>query len=185
MMKIKTPLSDDVLKKLRTGDEVLLNGTIFTARDAAHRLLFELLRCNKKLPFDIKGAVIYYTGPTPRKSGLSPTGEQIIGSCGPTSSYRMDKYTPELVKHGLKATVGKGSRSKEVIAAMKKYKAVYFAATGGIGALISKCVKKSEIIAFPDLGCEAVCKLEVEDFPLIVINDIYGNDLYDAVALTK
>ncbi|MFH0947811.1 MAG: Fe-S-containing hydro-lyase [Elusimicrobiota bacterium] len=173
MIKIKTPLIDDVLSKLKSGDEILLSGIIFTARDAAHKLLFELLHCNRKLPFDLEGAVIYYTGPTPKKPN------QIIGSCGPTSSYRMDKYTQELLEHGLKATVGKGCRSKEVVAAMKKYKAVYFAATGGVGALLSKCVKKSEIIAFPDLGCEAVYKLEVEKFPLIVVNDIYGNDLYE------
>lgn len=172
VIKIKTPLTEDVLKKLKTGDEVLLSGTIFTARDEAHKRLLELLRRNKKLPFDIKGSVIYYTGPTPAKPG------QIISSCGPTSSYRMDKYTPELLKRGLKATVGKGRRSKEIVAALKKHKAVYFAATGGVGALISKCVKKSEIIAFADLGCEAVYRLIVKDFPLIVINDIYGNDLY-------
>ncbi len=175
VIKIKTPLTEDVLKKLKAGDEVLLCGTIFTARDEAHKRLLELLRRNKKLPFDIKGAVIYYTGPTPAKPG------QIIGSCGPTSSYRMDKYTPELLKRGLKATIGKGCRSKGIVAAMKKYKAVYFAATGGVGALISQCVKKSEIIAFADLGCEAVYRLEVKDFPLIVINDIYGNDLYQKI----
>ncbi len=175
MIKIKTPLTEDVLKKLKAGDEVLLSGTIFTARDEAHKRLLELLRRNKKLPFDIKGAVIYYTGPTPAKPG------QIIGSCGPTSSYRMDKYTPELLKRGLKATVGKGMRSKEIVAAMKKYKAVYFAATGGVGALISQCVKKSEIIAFSDLGCEEVHRLDVKDFPLVVINDIYGNDLYQKI----
>ena len=171
VIKIKAPLTEDVLKKLRAGDEVLLCGTIFTARDEAHKRIIKI----KKLPFDIKGAVIYYTGPTPAKPG------QIIGSCGPTSSYRMDKYTPELLKRGLKATVGKGRRSKEIVAAMKKYKAVYFAATGGVGALISKCVKKSEIIVFPDLGCEAVYRLEVKDFPLVVINDIYGNDLYQKI----
>ena len=175
MKKLRAPLTEDILKKLTAGDEVLLCGTIFTARDAAHKRLLELLRRNKKLPFDIKGSVIYYTGPTPTKPG------QIIGSCGPTSSYRMDKYTPELLKRGLKAAIGKGCRSKEIVSALKKYKAVYFAATGGVGALISKCVKKSEIIAFADLGCEAVHKLEVENFPLVVINDIYGNDLYQKI----
>ena len=175
MIKINTPLTEDVLKKLKAGDDVLLCGTIFTARYEAHKRLLELLRRNKRLPFDIKGAVIYYTGPTPTKPG------QIIGSCGPTSSFRMDKYTPELLKRGLKVTIGKGRRSKEVVAALKKYKAVYFAATGGIGALISKCVKKSEIIAFADLGCEAVYKLDVKNFPLVVINDIYGNDLYQKI----
>lgn len=174
MKKIRTPLTEDVLKKLKAGDGVLLCGTIFTARDEAHKRLIKL----KKLPFDIKGAVIYYTGPTPAKPG------QIIGSCGPTSSYRMDKYTPELLKSGLKAAIGKGCRSKETVSALKKYKAVYFAAAGGVGALLSKCVKKSEIIAFADLGCEAVYKLDVKDFPLIVINDIYGNDLYQKIVNT-
>ena len=175
MIKIRTPLLSDVVKKLKSGDEVLLNGIIYTARDEAHKLLFELLCCGKKLPFDLKGAVIYYTGPTPE------SGNYVIGSCGPTSSYRMDKYTPELLKCGLKATIGKGQRCKEVVAAMQKYKAVYFAATGGAGALLSKCVKKSEVVAFSDLGCEAVRRLEVEEFPLIVINDIYGNDLYEKI----
>ncbi|MFH1541202.1 MAG: Fe-S-containing hydro-lyase [Elusimicrobiota bacterium] len=175
MIKIKTPLTENILEKLKIGDEILLSGTIFTARDAAHKRLSELLHSNKKLPFDIKGAVIYYTGSTPAKP------EQVIGSCGPTSSYRMDKYTPKLLEHGLKATIGKGSRSKEIIASMKKHKAVYFAATGGVGALISKCVKKSEIIAFPDLGCEAIHRLNIKDFPLIVANDIYGNDLYNEI----
>jgi len=171
VIKIKTPLTAGVLKKLKAGDEVLLCGTIFTARDEAHKRLISI----KNLPFNIRGSVIYYTGPTPSKPG------QVIGSCGPTSSYRMDKYTPELFRRGLKATVGKGCRSKEIVAAMKKYKSVYFASTGGVGALISKCVIKSEIVAFADLGCEAVYRLDVKDFPLVVINDIYGNDLYQKI----
>jgi len=176
MIRINTPLSDDVIKELKAGDEVLLSGTIYTARDQAHKRLTELLSQKKKLPFDLRGAVIYYTGPTPTRPG------QVIGSCGPTSSYRMDKYTSTLLKLGLKATIGKGRRSKDVVAAMKKHKAVYFAATGGAGALISKCVKSSKLIAFPDLGCEAIYRLTVKDFPLIVINDIRGNDLYKDVA---
>ncbi|OGS45359.1 MAG: fumarate hydratase [Elusimicrobia bacterium RIFOXYD2_FULL_34_15] len=172
MKRIQTPLTEKIIKTLKSGDEVLLSGIIYTARDAAHKRLISNL---KKLPFEIKGSVIYYTGPTPAKPG------QVIGSCGPTSSYRMDKYTSELLKQGLKATIGKGKRSKEVIDAMKKYKGIYFAATGGIGALLSKCVKKAEIIAFSDLGCEAIYKLEVENMPLIVINDIKGNDLYENI----
>ena len=175
MIKINSPLTNDVVKKLKIGDEVLLSGTVYTARDQAHKRLTVLLSNKNKLPFDLKGTVIYYTGPTPTKPG------QVIGSCGPTSSYRMDKYTPELLKLGLKATIGKGRRAKEVVAAMKKYKAVYFAATGGAGALISKCVKSSKVVAFPELGCEAIYKLEVKDFPLIVINDIHGNDLYKKI----
>jgi len=175
MKKITTPLSDDVLKTLKAGDEVLLSGTIYTARDAAHkRLSNHLLLTTDQLPLILKGAVIYYTGPTPEKPG------KIIGSCGPTSSYRMDRYTAILLKNGLKATIGKGPRSEEVKKAMEKHKAVYFAAPGGTGALLSKCVKRSEIIAYPELGCEAVRKLEVENFPLIVINDIKGRDFYNS-----
>ena len=176
MKKIITPLTDDVLKTLRAGDEVLLSGTVYTARDAAHKRMVKCLPaagCRvAELPFVLNGAVIYYTGPSPEKP------RQVIGSCGPTSSYRMDKYTSVLLEHGLKATIGKGTRSEEVKKAMKKNKAIYFAATGGAGALISKRVIKSEVIAYYELGCEAIRKLEVKDFPLVVINDIYGNDFY-------
>jgi fumarate hydratase subunit beta len=172
-IKITTPLTNEVLKKLKSGDSVLINGTIYTARDATHLRLVALIKTNKKLPFDLHGAVIYYVGPTPSKPG------QVIGSAGPTTSCRMDAYSPILMEHGLKGMIGKGKRSQKVIDAMKKYKAVYFAATGGAGALLSKCIKKSEVIAFDDLGPEAVRKLEVENFPAIVINDIHGNDLYD------
>ncbi|MDD5688164.1 MAG: Fe-S-containing hydro-lyase [Elusimicrobia bacterium] len=170
MQKVKIPLTEDILKKLKAGNEILLSGIIYTARDAAHRRLMLSL---KKPPFNLENVIIYYTGPTPTKPG------KIIGSCGPTTAYRMDKYTPKMLEYGVKATIGKGRRSKDVISAMKKYKAVYFATTGGAGALLSKYVKKSEVVAFPDLGCEAIFKLQVEDFPVIVINDIYGNDLYN------
>ncbi|OQA90852.1 MAG: Fumarate hydratase class I, anaerobic [Elusimicrobia bacterium ADurb.Bin231] len=180
MKKITTPLSDKLLKNLKTGDEVLLSGIIFTARDAAHkRLMHCIAKTDCAAPCDLskfvsllKGSVIYYTGPSPEKPG------SVIGSCGPTSSYRMDSYLSVLLKYGVKATIGKGPRSEEAKNSMKKYRAVYFAATGGAGALLSKCVKKSEIIACKDLGCEAIRKLEVKDLPLIVINDIYGGDFY-------
>lgn len=170
MKKITTPITDKTLSELKAGDSVLISGTIYTARDAAHKKLVSSL---KKLPFEIKGAIIYYVGPSPAKPGTP------IGSAGPTSSYRMDAYSPVLIEKGLKGMIGKGNRSKEVIDAIKKYKAVYFAAVGGAGALLSKCIKKAEVIAYDDLGPEAVRKLEVENFPVVVINDIYGNDLYD------
>lgn len=170
-MKITTPLTDDIIKKLRAGDKVLITGTIYTARDAAHKRLVELLKENKPLPFDIKNQIIYYVGPTPAKPG------QVIGSCGPTTSYRMDPYSPILLEHGLKGMIGKGERGDEVKEAIVKYKAIYFSAVGGAAALISQTVKKAEVIAYSDLGAEAINKFEVEDFPAIVINDIYGNDL--------
>jgi fumarate hydratase subunit beta len=170
---LTTPLSDEVVEKLRLGERVLISGTLYTARDAAHKRMTELLREGKKLPFDIKGAIIYYVGPTPPKPGKA------IGSAGPTSSYRMDSYAPTLLALGLKGMIAKGARGKEVVEAMKKYRAVYFAATGGAGALISKTIKKAEVVAYEDLGTEAIRKLEVEDFPALVANDIYGNDLYE------
>lgn len=170
MIKITTPLTDEIVNTLKCGDSVLINGSIYTARDAAHKRLVEGL---SSLPFDMRGAIVYYVGPSPAKPG------QVIGSCGPTTSYRMDDYSAVLIEHGLKGMIGKGKRSKEVIDAIKKYKAIYFAVVGGAGALISKRIKKCEIIAYEDLGPEAVCKLDVENFPAIVINDIYGNDLYD------
>ena len=164
--KITTPLEKKEVKKLKAGDKVLLSGIIYTARDAAHK------RMVKRLPFDLKGQIIYYTGPTPAPPG------KIIGSCGPTTSYRMDFYTPTLLRLGLKGMIGKGDRSQEVIAAIKKYQAIYFVAFGGCGALYSQFVKKAELIAYPDLGCEAILKLEVEDFPLIVGIDSYGKNIY-------
>ncbi len=172
-MNIETPLKNEDISKLKSGDLVKLTGVIYTARDAAHKELAELIKNGKKLPFELDGAVIYYVGPTPEKPG------QIIGSAGPTTSGRMDSYTPLLLESGLKGMIGKGSRSKEVRDSIVKNKAVYFAAVGGAAALIAKTIKSSEIIAYEELGAEAVRRLEVVDFPVIVINDIYGNDLYE------
>lgn len=171
-VRLKTPISDEDIEKLKAGDKVLISGVIYTARDAAHKRLFDLLKQGKELPFDIRGQIIYYVGPTPPKPG------QIIGSAGPTTSYRMDAYSPLLIEKGLKGMIGKGKRSKEVKEAMMKFKAVYFAATGGAGALLSKKIIKSEVIAYDDLGPEAVRRLEVEDLPVIVVNDARGNDIY-------
>jgi fumarate hydratase subunit beta len=171
--KISLPLSDETIAKLRAGDNVLLNGVIYVARDAAHKKLIEALEQGGELPFAIRGQTIYYMGPAPAKPG------QAIGSAGPTTSGRMDAYSPRLMEIGLKGMIGKGNRSKEVKEAMKRYKAVYFAAIGGAGALIAKSIKKSEIIAYEELGAEAIRRLEVEDFPVTVINDIYGGDLYE------
>ncbi len=170
--RITTPLDDDMLMKFKSGDKLLITGTILTGRDAAHKRLVDLIRKGEDLPVDIKGQIIYFVGPTPARPGNA------VGSAGPTTSYRMDAYSPELIKLGLKGMIGKGGRSQPVIDAMKEYKAVYMAATGGAGALISKCIKSSEIVAYEDLGPEAIRKMEVEDFPVIVINDVYGNDLY-------
>jgi len=172
VIRLTPPLTDADVEKLQAGDRVLLSGILLTGRDAAHRRLADLLKKGEKLPVDLKGQIIYYVGPTPAKPG------QTIGSAGPTTSYRMDAYTPGLLALGLKGMIGKGSRSLEVIAAMKKYKAVYFGATGGAGALLSKHIKKAEVLAYPDLGPEAIMQLEVENFPVIVINDIEGGDLY-------
>jgi len=149
-----------------------MNGVIYAARDAAHKRIVEALENGKPLPFELKGQTIYYMGPTPARPG------QVIGSAGPTSSYRMDIYAPRLMEEGLKGMIGKGQRTQAVLDAMKKYQAVYFAAIGGTGALIAKSIKKADIIAYPELGAEAVLKLEVENFPITVINDIYGGDLY-------
>jgi fumarate hydratase subunit beta len=171
-IRLKPPLSDEDVEKLRIGDRVLINGTIFTGRDAAHKRLFDLLKGGQNLPFDIKGQIIYYVGPTPAKPG------QVFGSAGPTTSYRMDAYAPSLIERGLKGMIGKGMRSDAVKEAIKKYKAVYFAATGGAGALLAKRVKKAEIVAYEDLGPEAIRRLVVDDLPVIVVNDVNGNDLY-------
>jgi fumarate hydratase subunit beta len=172
-IRLKTPLSDADVEKLKAGDKVLLNGVIYTGRDAAHKRLFDLLQEKKPLPVDLKGQVIYYVGPAPAKPG------QVIGSAGPTTSGRMDAYSPRLMEVGLKGMIGKGMRKKEVVEAMKKYKAVYFAATGGAGALLAKAIKKAQVVAYEDLGPEAINRLEVEDFPVIVVNDTKGNDLYE------
>lgn len=173
MKKIKTPLSAADLAGLRSGDKVLLSGDIYTARDAAHARLIQLLEEGKPLPFDLQGQVIYYAGPTPARPG------KVIGSAGPTTSYRMDTYAPELIKRGLKGMIGKGSRSAEVRAAITEDQAVYFAAVGGAAALIAEKIKAQELVAYEDLGAEAIRRLTVEDFPLIVVNDIYGGDLYE------
>jgi fumarate hydratase subunit beta len=171
-IRLKTPLADKDVEKLKAGDKVLINGVIYTGRDAAHKRLIDLLKEGKPLPVDLKGQIIYYVGPAPAKPG------QAIGSAGPTTSGRMDAYSPKLMEIGLKGMIGKGMRKKEVVEAMKKYKAVYFAATGGAGALLAKAIKKAQVVAYGDLGPEAINRLEVVDFPVIVVNDVKGNDLY-------
>ncbi len=171
-ISIATPLSDEILQTLRIGDQVRISGTLYSARDAAHKRLVELLAQGRRLPIDLTGQIIYYVGPTPPKPGM------VIGAAGPTTSYRMDSYAPGLIKNGLKGMIGKGPRGPGVIEAIKKYKAVYFAATGGIGALISKTIVKSQVVAYADLGTEAIRRMEVENFPAVVVNDIDGNDLY-------
>ncbi len=171
-IKISPPLTDDVIMKLKAGNRVLITGVIYTGRDMAHKYIVEGHQKGEKLPFDLKGQILYYTGPTP-----SPPGRP-IGSAGPTTSYRMDKFTPYLLELGLKGMIGKGPRGQDVKDAIKKHKAIYFAAIGGAGALISKAIRKAELIAYPDLGTEAVMRLEVEDFPAVVVNDVYGGDLY-------
>ena len=172
-IRLKTPLSDADVEKLKAGDKVFLNGVIYTGRDAAHKRLYDLLMEGKPLPIEVKGQVIYYVGPAPAKPG------QVIGSAGPTTNGRMDAYSPKLIEIGLKGMIGKGMRKKEVVEAMKKYKAVYFAATGGAGALLAKAIKKAQVVAYEDLGPEAINRLEVENFPVIVVNDTKGNDLYE------
>ena len=169
---VKLPLTAKVIAGLRTGDSVRLSGVMYTARDAAHKRMVEALEKGLPLPFEVKGQTIYYMGPAPAKPG------RIIGSAGPTTSYRMDIYAPRLMEAGLKGMIGKGQRSQPVLDAIKMNKAVYFAAIGGIGALMSKRIIKAEVIAYADLGTEAIRKLEVEDFPVTVINDIYVGDLY-------
>ena len=172
-MKITAPLTREAARSLKAGDSCLISGVIYTARDAAHKRLCELVAEGKELPMDVKDAIIYFVGPTPAKEG------QAIGSAGPTTSYRMDAYSPTLIREGLTGMIGKGKRGPEVIAAMKECGAVYFGAIGGCGALLSKCIKKAEVIAYEDLGAEAIRRLEVEDFPAIVIIDSDGNNLYE------
>jgi fumarate hydratase subunit beta len=169
---ITTPVSDEVIEKLRAGDSVTLTGYLYTGRDSAHKKLIDLVNAGKELPIDVKGQFIYYVGPTPARPG------KIIGSAGPTTSYRMDSFAPTLHKLGLKGTIGKGSRSEEVRESLKKYKGVYLAAVGGAGALISQSIVEAEVIAYPELGPEAIRRVKVKDFPCIVINDMYGGDLY-------
>ena len=172
-LKIKAPLSREEARKLRAGDSCLISGTIYTARDAAHKRLCALVAEGKELPFEIRDAVIYFVGPTPERPG------QVVGSAGPTTSYRMDAYSPTLIALGQTGMIGKGKRGAEVVDAMKQHGAVYFGAIGGCGALLSKCIKKAEVVAYEDLGAEAIRRLEVEDFPAIVIIDSLGNNLYE------
>ena len=171
--KVTAPLTKEQLKDLHSGDDVLITGVIYTARDAAHKRLCELLAEGKELPFDVKDSIIYYVGPTPAKEG------QAIGSAGPTTSYRMDAYSPAMIAAGQTGMIGKGKRGPEVIEAMKQHGAVYFGAIGGAGAYLSRCIKKAEVVCYEDLGSEAVRRLEVVDFPAFVIIDSEGNNLYE------
>jgi fumarate hydratase subunit beta len=170
---VTLPLSDDVVETLHTGDALLLTGVMYVGRDAAHKRMIDTLNAGEPLPVDLKGQAIYFMGPTPARPGKA------IGSAGPTSSYRMDAYSPRLMAEGLKGMIGKGMRSREVKEAMKKCKAVYLGAIGGAGALFAGCIRKVEVIAYEDLGPEALRRIEVQDFPVTVINDIYGGDLYE------
>ena len=173
-ISITAPLTREAARQLKAGDSCLISGVIYTARDAAHKRLCELAAQGKPFPMEMQDAVIYFVGPTPAKEG------QAIGSAGPTTSYRMDAYSPTLIAHGQTGMIGKGKRGPEVVAAMKEHGAVYFGAIGGCGALLSKCIKKAEIVAYEDLGAEAIRRLEVEDFPAIVIIDSLGNNLYES-----
>jgi len=170
---IKTPLTNNLCASLHAGDMILLSGEVYTARDAAHRRLEETIRRGEALPFDVRGAVIFYAGPSPARPG------RIIGSIGPTTSYRMDPFAPLRMEQGLKGMIGKGKRSTEVVAAMKRYQAVYFGAIGGIAALTARCVKSAAPVAYDDLGPEAILRLELVDLPVVVVNDIEGRDLYE------
>jgi len=172
-IEVRLPLTDETIEELRAGDHVRLTGVIYTARDAAHKRLIEALDKEEALPVDIRGQVLYYVGPTPARPG------RVIGAAGPTTSMRLNPYTPRLLEHGLKGAIGKGGRDRTVREAFKKYKAVYFLAVGGTGALLSKRVKSAEVVAYDDLGTEAVRRLEVEDFPVVVVNDMYGADLLE------
>lgn len=171
---IDTPLTKEKVKSLKCGDSVTISGVIYTARDAAHKRLVDLVASGKELPIDLTDAIIYYVGPAPAQVG------QAIGSAGPTTSYRMDAYSPTLIELGHRGMIGKGKRNEEVIEAMKKNYAVYFAAIGGAGALLSKCVKKAEVVAYEDLGAEALRKLEVENLPVVVAIDCEGNNIYES-----
>lgn len=171
--RLSTPLSDEAVAGLKAGDNVLISGVIYTGRDAAHKKLADLIAAAQALPFDLRGQVIFYVGPTPARPGKP------IGSAGPTTSYRMDAYAPKLHELGLKASIGKGSRNAEVKEALKKHKAVYLAVTGGAAALVSQSIRKAEVVAYPELGPEAIQRLEVQDFPAQVINDMYGGDIYE------
>lgn len=171
--RISSPVPGETVKKLRAGQNVLISGVFYAIRDAAHKRLVQALDRGEKLPFDIKGQTIYYTGPSPARPG------RIIGAAGPTTSSRMDVFTPSLMSAGLRAMIGKGERSPAARDAIKKYRGVYFATAGGAGALLARTVKKSELIAYPDLGAEAIIRLEVADFPALVADDMYGGDLFE------
>jgi fumarate hydratase subunit beta len=171
--RLTAPLTQEDIAQLKVGDRVYLSGTIYTARDAAHKRFVEALDRGEELPFPVEGSVMFYVGPSPAAPG------QVIGAAGPTTSYRMDDFSPRLIALGQKGMIGKGKRSPEVIDAMKKYGAVYFAAVGGAGALIAGCIKEAEVIAYPDLGAEAVRRLKIEDMPLLVAIDHEGNNLYE------
>ncbi len=168
-----TPLTTQDVEALQIGDTVLVNGVVYTGRDAAHKRLIDLLEAGQPLPIDLRGQIMFYVGPSPARPG------RVIGAAGPTTSYRMDPYAPQLLALGLKAMIGKGKRSPEVIAALQTHKAVYLGAIGGAGALISQAIKEAQIVAYEDLGPEAIRRLVVENLPTIVINDCYGNDLYE------
>lgn len=171
--QIHTPLTDEVVRDLSVGDALSLSGTIFTGRDVAHRRLFDAAAKGESLPVDLRGMVMFYAAPTPARPG------RVIGSIGPTTSMRMDRYAPKLIELGLKGMIGKGRRSFEVRESIKEHHAVYFGAIGGVAALMSRCVKSAEVVAFPELGPEAMMRLEVVDFPLVVINDSKGRDLHE------
>ena len=173
---IQVPLLEQDIEELKAGDYVYLTGTIYTARDAAHKRMYDSMKKGESLPIDLKGNVLYYLGPSPAREG------QVIGSAGPTTSSRMDKYTPDMLDAGLKGMVGKGKPSPEVIEAMKRNHAVYFAAVGGAGALLSKCIKEAEVVAYDDLGTEAIRKLYIENLPVIVVIDKDGNNLYETAS---
>jgi fumarate hydratase subunit beta len=173
IIRLTTPLKDKDVEPLRIGQKVLLNGIIYTGRDAAHKRLVDLIEARQPLPIELQGQVIYYVGPTPAKPGRP------IGSAGPTTSYRMDAFAPKLIELGLKGMIGKGKRSAQVLEAMQRFKAVYFGATGGAGALLSKSILEAEVVAYEDLGPEAIRRLRVQDFPVMVVNDVLGQDLYE------
>ena len=173
MISIHTPLTLEKVRSLHTGDQIKLSGTIYTARDAAHKRLIEMLDNGEKIPFDMRDAIIYFAGPAPA------TDDEVIGPCGPTTSYRMDAYSPRLLKEGLRGMIGKGKRSQDVIDTMKETHALYFGAIGGAGAIMADCITSCEVIAFEDLGPEAIRRLEVKDMPLTVVIDDEGHDLYE------
>ena len=178
-VELRPPLSDADVLPLEIGDRVLVSGVIYTARDAAHKRLVDLLAAGQELPVDFQGQILYYVGPSPARPG------RVIGAAGPTTSYRMDAYTPRLLELGLKATLGKGARSLPVREAMQRHGAIYLAAFGGAGALLSQCIKAVDLVAFPDAGPEAMFRFEVCDFPAVVINDVIGRDFYEEIAAGK